>query len=86
MVKVNETSLKTGSITCGDPQGSIHGPLLFLCYVNNMPVSIKCKQLIYIDDSALIISATDPWQIAEELTKNLNHANTGSLITDSHYI
>ena len=36
-----------------------------------MPISIKCKLLLYADDSALIISGTDPKRIAEELSKEL---------------
>ena len=71
LVIANETSSEAGMVTCGVPQGSILGPLLFLCYVNDMPMSIKCKLLLYADDSALIISGTDPTQIAEKLTKEL---------------
>ena len=59
------------TVTCGVLQGSILGPLLFLCYVNDMPISVKCKLLLYADDSALIISGTDPKVIAEELSKEL---------------
>ena len=36
-----------------------------------MPISIRCKLLLYADDSALIVSGKDPNQIAEELTKEL---------------
>ena len=36
-----------------------------------MPISVKCKLLLYADDSALIISGTDPKLIAEELSKEL---------------
>ena len=71
VVIANETSSEAGSVTCGVPQGSILGPLLFLCYVNDMPMSIKCKLLLYADDSALIISGKDPKVIAEKLTKEL---------------
>ena len=66
LVIANETSSEAGTVTCGVPQGSILGPLLFLCYVNDMPMSIKCKLLLYADDSALIISGTDPTEIAEK--------------------
>ena len=71
VVIANETRSESGTVTCGVPQGSLLGPLLFLCYVNDMPISIKCKLLLYADDSALIISGTDPKRIAEELSKEL---------------
>ena len=34
-------------------------------------MNIKCKLFLYADDSAPIISGTDPKQIAEKLTKEL---------------
>ena len=71
MVVANDVSSETGTVTCGVPQGSILGPLLFLCYVNDMPISVRCKILLYADDSALIISGFDPRKIAEELSKEL---------------
>ena len=42
--------------TCGVPQGWILGPLLFLSYVNDMASAVRCKLLLYADDSALIAS------------------------------
>ena len=59
-------------ITCGVPQGSILGPILFLCYVNDMPISVTCKLLLYADDSALMIAGSDPKIIAETLSNELN--------------
>ena len=71
MVVVNDVSSETGIVTCGVPQGSILGPLLFLCYVNDMPISVKCKLLLYADDSALIVSGFDSKKIADELSREL---------------
>ena len=43
----------SGNLTCGFPQGSILGPLLFLLYVNDMPQAVKCDLVLYADDTCL---------------------------------
>ena len=48
-----------GKISCGVPQGSIVGPLLFLIYVNNMPQAVKSNLLLYADDSCLMYQHKD---------------------------
>ena len=49
----------------------ILGPLLFLCYVNDMPISVQCKLLLYADDSALLVSDKNPLGIGISLSKEL---------------
>ena len=52
-------------------QGSILGPLLFLIYVNDMESAVKCKLILYADDSALLVSGKDVQVIQETLGKEL---------------
>ena len=75
IVNVNGVESDSLKLTCGVPQGSILGPLLFLCYVNDMPNSVDCMLLQYADDSALIISDKDPVKIGQNLSRNLDNCN-----------
>ena len=68
IVIANGKNSRPGIVTCGVPQGSILGPLLFLCYINDMAISIKCKLMLYADDSALIVSGSNPEMIAQTLS------------------
>ena len=61
IVNVNDTDSDPSLVTCGVPQGSILGPLLFLCYRNDMELSItsESKLLLYADGSAILYSNKD---------------------------
>ena len=53
-VSLNDYTSSPAPITCGVPQGSILGPLLFLLYINDMPQAVKSHLLLYADDSCLL--------------------------------
>ena len=71
-VTIDDSNSNFGSVTCGVPQGSILGPLLFLIYINDLPISVTCKLLLYADDSALLVRGKDASIIASTLSKNLS--------------
>ena len=62
-------------VTCGVPQGSIIGPLLFLLYVNDMASAVRCKLLLYADDSALIASGKNVADIESTLSSELEYVS-----------
>lgn len=56
-VKINNTKSSLLDTTCGVPQGSILGPLLFNLYINDMlKLNLKGKAQLYADDCAIIYS------------------------------
>ena len=62
-------------ITCPVPQGSLLGPLLYMCYSNDMEISVSSRLLLYADDSVLIVSDHNPDVISNKLSADLSSCN-----------
>ena len=75
-VEVDGVCSDFANVTCGVPQGSILGPLLFLMYINDMHRSVDCRLSLYADDSALIFSHRDPSFISKKLSVELSRCKT----------
>ena len=77
-VNINNISSDPGFVSCGVPQGSILGSLLFLIYVNDMETSIDsdCKLILYADDSAIVYAHKDPHIISRKLGSVLDKCST----------
>ena len=61
------------NITCGVPQGSILGPLLFLIYVNDMSQSVKSNLFLYGDDSCLVFQRKDVIENEKQLNEDFTY-------------
>ena len=68
-VLYNNVQSQTLDITCGVPQGSVLGPLLFLIYVNDTANCLTHSKLIYFaDDTTVFLSS----KCINDLYKNMN--------------
>ena len=72
---IGGTMSEPKGVTCGVPQGSILGPLLFLSYVNDMASAVRCKLLLYADDSALFASGKNVADIESMLSSELDYVS-----------
>ena len=90
----NEPCSSYKTISCGVPQGSILGPLLFLLYINDLAnVSNVLFSLLFADDSNMFVSGKNPDELVNmmnaEMTKIVNWLRTNKLslnLKKTHFI
>ena len=93
-VEYNNDTSEMKTVTCGVPQGSMLGPLLFILYVNDIYLVSSCLySIVFADDTNVFLSGNDPDVLSEIMNKELCKlfkwlkANKLSLnVKKTHYI
>ena len=75
-VNYNNVDSKLMDITCGVPQGSILGPILFILYINDLcNVSDFLKFVLFADDTNLFASGDNVKILCENINRELLKIN-----------
>ena len=72
-VTYNGTQSNTIEMSCGVPQGSVLGPLLFIIYTNDLPDCIEnATTILFADDTTIYESASDINYLYRSMNSNLS--------------
>ena len=73
-VTYNGVKSKQEIITCGVPQGSILGPLLFLLYVNDLYLVTKASlPVLFADDTNIFITGKNSKEMCDKINEDLEN-------------
>ena len=70
--KINNNKSKLNKVICDIPQGSSLGPLLFLLYINDLPLVSSFDTTLFADDTYLMLAYESPAKLQCRVNTELN--------------
>ena len=81
--RVNDQLSNSAPVTCGVPQGSNLGPILFLIYINDLPNCLNhAIPRMFADDTSISYSANTTGELQNVINSELKSLIAGLLLID----